>query len=345
MKKTMGRSFGKKIYDWIEYRLPIFSFIKHVGEYRVPKNLSYLWSFGSLAGIALVLQILTGLFLAMQYTPHVDLAFDSVERIMRDVNFGWLLRYLHAVGASMFFVVIYLHIARAFYYGSYKSPRELVWFLGIIIFLIMMATAFMGYVLPWGQMSFWGAKVITNLFSAFPVVGEDIVLWLWGGYNVDNPTLNRFFVLHFLLPFVIVAIVLVHIVALHIHGSNNPTGVPIKTEKDSIPFHPYYTLKDFVGFGFFFIVFFYFVFYQPNVLGIQIIILKQTPWSRLRILCQNGTFCPSMRYCVQFPISLLGLWPCLVQFYYGFSCHGWMGQRFGVRTIVRLCACLLLFTI
>jgi ubiquinol-cytochrome c reductase cytochrome b subunit len=267
MKKTMVRSFGQKIYDWIEYRLPIFSFIKHLGEYKVPKNLSYMWSFGSLAGIALVIQILTGLFLAMQYTPHVDLAFDSVERIMRDVNFGWLLRYLHAVGASMFFVVTYLHIARAFYYGSYQSPREMVWFMGIIIFLLMMATAFMGYVLPWGQMSFWGAKVITNLFSAFPVIGEDIVVWLWGGYSVDNPTLNRFFVLHFLLPFVIIAIVLLHLVALHIHGSNNPTGVPIKTKKDSIPFHPYYTLKDFVGFGVFFVIFFYFVFYQPNVLG------------------------------------------------------------------------------
>lgn len=266
-KATLSKSFGCKIIEWIEYRLPIFSFLKHFSEYRTPKNLNYLWNFGSIAGIVLVMQIITGLFLAMQYTPHIKMAFDSVENIMRNVNYGWLIRYSHAVGASMFFAAIYIHIARSLYYGSYKAPRELLWFFGLIIFIVMMATAFMGYVLPWGQMSFWGAKVITNLFSAIPFFGEDIVIWLWGGFSVDNPTLNRFFALHFLLPFVIVALVLIHIVALHKHGSNNPTGLDVKTNKDTIPFHPYYTIKDFFGFGVFFLIFFGFVFFDPNSLG------------------------------------------------------------------------------
>ncbi len=256
-----------KIVEWIDYRLPIFSFLKHLGEYRTPKNLSYMWSFGSIAGIALVIQIITGLFLAMHYSPNADKAFQSVEYIMRNVNYGWLIRYIHAVGASMFFVAVYAHIARGMYYGSYKSPREMVWFMGIFIFLLMMATAFMGYVLPWGQMSFWGATVITSLFSAIPVIGETIVQWLWGGFAVGDATLNRFFVLHYLFPFVIVAVVIIHIIALHIHGSNNPTGVEVKTKKDTVPFHPYYTIKDFVGFGAFFLIFAYFVFYQPNYLG------------------------------------------------------------------------------
>jgi len=265
----MIRAKKKKqtVVDWIEYRLPIFSFIKHLGEYRTPKNLNYLWNFGSIAGIALVIQIVTGLFLAMHYSPNADTAFGSVESIMRNVNYGWLLRYLHAVGASMFFVAVYIHIARGLYYGSYKSPRELVWFFGLLIFILMMATAFMGYVLPWGQMSFWGATVITNLFSAVPLVGEKIVEFLWGGFSVGDPTLNRFFVLHYLLPFIIVAIVIIHITALHVHGSNNPTGVEVKSKKDTIPFHPYYTVKDFFGLGVYLIVFAYFVFYQPNYLG------------------------------------------------------------------------------
>ena len=262
-----SKSYFQSTVDWIEYRLPVFSFIKHSAEYQVPKNLSYAWNFGALAGIALMLQILTGLFLTMQYTPNTLMAFDSVERIMRDVNYGWLIRYLHAVGASMFFIVVYLHIARGLFYGSYKSPRELVWFFGIFIFVAMMATAFMGYVLPWGQMSFWGAKVITSLFTAIPFIGEDVVVWLWGGYSVDNPTLNRFFALHFLLPFIIFGLVIIHVIALHIHGSNNPTGVEIKSPKDSIPFHPYYTVKDFVGIGIFFIIYFIFVFFYPNYLG------------------------------------------------------------------------------
>lgn len=256
------------VLSWIEERFPVFSYLsQHLGQYQTPKNLSYFWSFGSLAGIALVIQILTGIFLSMHYTPHADHAFNSVEHIMRDVNYGWLIRYLHAVGASMFFMVVYSHIARGLFFGSYKKPREIVWFLGIIIFLTMMATAFMGYVLPWGQMSFWGATVITNLFSAIPIVGESLVTWLWGGYSVDNPTLNRFFALHFLLPFVIVGIVIIHIIALHIPGSGNPSGVEVKTKKDTIPFHPYYTIKDLFGLGVFLIFFVYFVFYKPNLLG------------------------------------------------------------------------------
>lgn len=252
---------------WLDYRLPIFGFMnKELREYPTPKNLSYAWNFGSLAGIILLIMILSGLFLAMNYTPSTDKAFDSVERIMRDVNFGWLLRYIHANGASAFFVVVYLHMARGLYYGSYKSPRELLWIIGVAILLLMMATAFMGYVLPWGQMSYWGATVITNLFSAIPVVGDDIVTWLWGGFSVDNPTLNRFFVLHYLLPFVILGVAFLHMIALHTHGSNNPTGLDAKKE-DKIPFHPYYTIKDLFGLGVFLILFSLFVFYVPNYLG------------------------------------------------------------------------------
>ncbi|NBO18755.1 MAG: cytochrome b/b6 [Proteobacteria bacterium] len=264
-----GAPKTNSVYEWIEYRLPVFSFINNSlgNNYPAPRNLNYWWNFGSIAGICLVLQILTGLFLAMHYTPHVSLAFDSVEGIMRNVNYGWLLRYAHAVGASMFFVVVYIHIARGLYYGSYKAPREILWWLGLVIFLLMMATAFMGYVLPWGQMSFWGATVITNLFSAIPLVGESIVTWLWGGFSVENPTLNRFFALHFLLPFVIVGVVVLHIWALHEHGSNNPLGINVKTPQDTVPFHPYYTYKDFFGFGVFFIIFAAFVFFSPNSLG------------------------------------------------------------------------------
>ncbi|MGE5539997.1 MAG: cytochrome b [Gemmatimonas sp.] len=253
---------------WVDYRLPIFSFIKHqLDEYPTPKNLNYWWNFGSLAGLVLVIMILTGVTLAMQYTPHVDHAFDSIERIMRDVNYGWLIRYLHMNGASMFFAVVYIHIFRGLYYGSYKPPREVLWWLGVVILLLMMATAFMGYVLPWGQMSFWGATVITNLFSAIPLVGESIVTWLWGGYSVDNPTLNRFFALHYLLPFVIVGVVFLHLWALHQHGSNNPLGIDRKSPKDSIPFHPYYTAKDAFGTAVFLIVYLALVFYWPEGLG------------------------------------------------------------------------------
>jgi quinol-cytochrome oxidoreductase complex cytochrome b subunit len=262
-------NYTNPVVRWIEHRLPVFSTMDHMvgSSYPTPRTLSYWWNFGSLAGIALVLQIVTGIVLAMHYTPHVDYAFASVEHIMRDVNFGWLLRYAHANGASMFFIVVYIHIFRGLYYGSYKTPRELLWMLGVVILLLMMATAFMGYVLPWGQMSFWGATVITNLFSAIPVVGEGIVTWLWGGFAVDNPTLNRFYSLHYLLPFVIVGVIILHVLALHQFGSNNPLGIDRKSPKDSIPFHPYYTIKDLFGLGMFLIVFAVFVFYYPNVLG------------------------------------------------------------------------------
>lgn len=258
----------KGIIGWIDYRLPIFTMAQHsLVDYPTPRNLNYWWNFGSIAGICLVIQILTGIFLVMNYTAHTSMAFDSVERIMRDVNYGWLMRYAHAVGASMFFIVVYVHMFRGLYYGSYKRPREVLWWLGIVIFILMMATAFMGYVLPWGQMSFWGATVITNLFSAFPVVGEPIVTWLWGGFSVDNPTLNRFFSLHYLLPFLIVGVVALHLVALHQHGSNNPLGIDAKGPQDKIPFHPYYTVKDMLGFSVFFFIFAYFIFFMPNYLG------------------------------------------------------------------------------
>ena len=203
--------------------------------YPTPGNLNYWWNFGSLAGIILVIMIVTGVVLAMHYTPHADLAFDSVERIMRDVNYGWLMRYIHMNGASMFFLIVYIHMFRGLYYGSYKYPRELLWILGVVILLLMIATAFMGYVLPWGQMSYWAATVITNLFSAIPLVGEKIVTLLWGGFTVGNPTLNRFFSLHYLLPFVIVAVVVLHLMALHQHGSNNPLGIDRRGPQDIDP--------------------------------------------------------------------------------------------------------------
>ncbi len=256
------------VVKWIDHRLPVFTFMNHeLNEYPTPKNLNYWWNFGSLSGVMLVIMIVSGIVLAMHYTPHVDHAFNSVERIMRDVNYGWLIRYIHANGASMFFIVVYIHIFRGLYYGSYKPPREVLWWLGVIILLLMMATAFMGYVLPWGQMSFWGATVITNLFSAIPLVGESIVTWLWGGFSVGNPTLNRFFALHYLLPFVIVGAVMLHLVALHRFGSNNPLGIDANGPQDKIPFHPYYTIKDMFGFAVFFIVYAIFVFYAPNYLG------------------------------------------------------------------------------
>ena len=253
---------------WIDERLPIFTLLdKEYAKFPVPRNLTYMWSFGGMAMVILMMMIATGVFLAMFYIPHTAHAFDSVERIMRDVNYGWLIRYLHANGASMFFIVVYIHIFRGLYYGSYKYPRELLWMLGVVILLLMMATAFMGYVLPWGQMSFWGATVITNLFSAIPVVGESIVVWLWGGFSVDNPTLTRFFSLHYLLPFAIVGVVFLHIVALHITSSNNPLGVEPKGPQDTIPFHPYMTIKDSFALVLFFSFYFIFVFFFPDFLG------------------------------------------------------------------------------
>jgi len=245
---------------------PIINLLNdHLIDYPTPVNINYLWNFGSMAGIFLVVQIVTGIFLAMHYTPHVDLAFLSVEHIMRDVNNGWLIRYLHANGASMFFAVVYIHVARGIYYGSYQKPRGFVWVAGVVILILMMATSFMGYVLPWGQMSFWAATVITNLFSAFPVVGEPIVAWLWGGFSVDNATLNRFFSFHYLLPFLIVGAVLAHLAVLHQNGSNNPLGV--HSGIDKIPFYPYFIIKDLFSWVVAFVFYFGFVFFAPNYLG------------------------------------------------------------------------------
>ena len=253
---------------WFERRLPIMGLIhSSFVVFPNPRNLNYYWTFGGILAFMLVSQILTGVVLAMHYAANVDLAFNSVEQIMRDVNYGWMLRYLHANGASMFFVAVYVHIGRGLYYGSYKEPREVLWILGVIIFLLMMATAFMGYVLPWGQMSFWGATVITNLFSALPGVGETIVTYLWGGYSVGNATLNRFFSLHYLLPFMIFGVVALHVWALHVPGSNNPAGIEKKTDKDTLPFHPYFTIKDAFAVVCFVIFFSWFTFYIPNYLG------------------------------------------------------------------------------
>jgi ubiquinol-cytochrome c reductase cytochrome b subunit len=254
--------------EWIDSRLPIISMMqKEYGVFPTPKNFNYFWNFGAIAMVMLVTMIITGIVLAMHYAPTADDAFSSVERIMRDVNYGWLLRYLHANGASFFFIAVYIHIFRGMYYGSYKQPRELLWMLGVLIFLLMMATAFMGYVLPWGQMSFWGATVITNLFSAIPLVGDSIVTLLWGGFSVDNPTLNRFFALHYLFPFLIVGVVFLHVWALHVTGSNNPSGIEPKGPQDTLPFHPYYTMKDAFGILVFLIVYVAFVFFMPNDLG------------------------------------------------------------------------------
>ena len=256
------------IAKWMDERLPLMrlahdSFV----DYPTPKNLNYWWTFGGILTFCLMTQIVTGIILAMHYTPHVDLAFNSVEHIMRNVNYGWLIRYIHANGASMFFLAVYIHIFRGMYYGSYKAPREVLWILGVIIYLLMMAAAFMGYVLPWGQMSLWGATVITNLFGAVPLVGDSIATWLWGGFSVDNPTLNRFFSLHYLIPFLIAGVVVLHIWALHVPGNNNPIGISVKSKQDTVPFHPYYTVKDGFALVLFMILFSYFIFFAPNVLG------------------------------------------------------------------------------
>ena len=256
------------IEKWVDSRLPLprmmyDSFV----AYPVPRNLNFAYTFGAMLSVMLIVQILTGIVLAMHYSSEATLAFGSVEKIMRDVNQGWLLRYLHANGASFFFIAVYLHIARGLYYGSYKAPREILWILGVVIYLLMMATGFMGYVLPWGQMSFWGATVITGFFSAFPLVGEWIQQFLLGGFAVDNPTLNRFFSLHYLLPFMIAGVVVLHVWALHVTGQTNPTGVEVKTKTDTVAFTPYATMKDALGVVIFLLVFAWFVFYMPNFLG------------------------------------------------------------------------------
>lgn len=254
---------------WLDTRLPIMRFAHDtMVSFPTPRNLNFWYAFGAILTFCLMMQILTGIVLAMHYIPSGKMAFDSVEMIMRDVNYGWLMRYLHADGASMFFLAVYVHIFRGLYYGSYKAPREVLWILGVIIYLLMMATAFLGYVLPWGQMSFWGATVITNLFSSIdqvvPHAGTAITTWLWGGFAVGGPTLNRFFSLHYLLPFVILGVVGLHIWALHVPGNNNPLGIDVKGPQDTVPFHPYYTVKDAFYISLFALLFAYLVFFKPN---------------------------------------------------------------------------------
>ncbi len=253
---------------WMEARLPIMGLLYPTAvTFPTPRNLNYWWTFGGILMFCLSVQIITGIVLAMHYVPEASMAFASVEFIMRDVNYGWLLRYVHMNGASMFFIAVYIHMFRGMYYGSYKEPREVLWILGVVLFLLMMATAFMGYVLPWGQMSFWGATVITSLFSAIPYFGDMVTQLLWGGFAVDNPTLNRFYSLHYLLPFMIVGVVVLHIWALHVTGNSNPTGISVKSKQDTLPFHPFYTAKDGFALVLFIIFFAVIVFYAPNILG------------------------------------------------------------------------------
>ena len=279
-----------RLFAWIDERTGAEAIIKsQLTEYQVPKNLNYMWNFGSLALLVLTLQILTGIFLAMYYKPsaaltygHYTVAFDSVERIMRDVNFGWLIRYMHAVGASAFFVVVYMHIARGMYYGSYKGPRELLWIIGVVILLIMQGAAFFGYLLPWGQMSFWGATVITNLFGALPVLGEYLQQLLRGGFAVGDPTLNRFFSLHYLFPLLLAAIVGGHIHALHVVHSNNPEGIDVHEGQGTIPFHPYYTIKDAFGVAVFLLFYCYVVFFNPQMGGYFIEVDNYVPANNLQ---------------------------------------------------------------
>jgi ubiquinol-cytochrome c reductase cytochrome b/c1 subunit len=299
-KSALGR--------WVHERLPIVAFTQdHLMSFPTPKNLNYWYAFGGILSVMLVVQLITGIVLVMHYTPHVDMAFSSVEHIMRDVNYGWLMRYMHANGASMFFIAVYVHMFRGMYYGSYKAPREILWMIGVLIYLIMMATAFMGYVLPWGQMSFWGAKVITNLFSAIPFVGDSITTWLWGGYSVDNPTLNRFFSLHYLLPFVLAGLVGLHIWALHVPGNGNPTGVNVKSSQDTVPFHPYYTMKDAFAIVVFMLLFAAFLFFAPNYLGHAINYLPANPLQTPSHIVPEWYYLPFYAILRAIPDKLMGV--------------------------------------
>jgi len=275
---VIERILNSRLAQWLDERSKIVQMTRaHLTEYPTPRNLNYMWNFGSLALTVLIIQVVSGIFLAMFYKPSAmptlggyTMAFDSVERIMRDVNFGWLIRYMHAVGASAFFFIIYLHIARGLYYGSFKNPRQLLWIIGMVILLLMQGAAFFGYLLPWGQMSFWGATVITNLFGSVPVIGEFVLELLRGGFGVGDPTLNRFFSLHYLFPLLLAGIVVIHIHALHVVHSNNPDGIDLDKEKDTIPFHPYFTVKDGFGVGVFLVIYAYFVFFNPTGWGLFI---------------------------------------------------------------------------
>src|SRR5271170_5195179 len=270
-----------------------------------PANISYLWNFGSLLGVCLIIQILTGAFLAMHYQPHVDFAFNSVEHIMRDVNNGWIIRYTHANVASFFFIFVYMHVARGLYYGSYKSPRTLLWSIGVIILILMMAIAFLGYVLPYGQMSLWGATVITNLLSAIPIFGQDIVELIWGGFSVSNATLNRFFSLHYLLPFLLAALAVAHLIALHVHGSNNPNGV--SSNGDRYAFHPYFIFKDLVTILLFFLVLSVIVFFYPNLLGHSDNYIPANPMSTPASIVPEWYLLPFYAILRSIPNKLLGV--------------------------------------
>ncbi len=297
---------------WLDVRLPIIRMANDTAlDFPTPKNLNYWWTFGGILAVCLVIQIASGVVLAMHYVPNAGLAFDSVEHIMRDVKHGWMIRFIHANGASMFFLAVYIHMARGLYYGSYKAPREVLWILGCVIYLLMMATAFMGYVLPWGQMSYYGAVVITNLFSAFdgviPGLGTYITTLLWGGFSVDNPTLNRFFSLHYLLPFMIAGVVGLHIWALHVPGNNNPTGVDVKSKSDTVPFHPYYTVKDGFAIVLFFIPFAWFVFFAPEALGHADNYVKANPLATPAHIVPEWYFLPFYAILRSIPDKLMGV--------------------------------------
>jgi quinol-cytochrome oxidoreductase complex cytochrome b subunit len=297
---------------WLDTRLPLIRLAQeHLVWYPTPRNLNLWYTFGGILTIILVVQILTGVVLAMHYTPDSQLAFDSVEHIMRDVNAGWLLRYLHSNGASMFFLAVYIHIFRGLYYGSYKAPREMIWILGVLLYVVMMATAFLGYTLPWGQMSFWGATVITNFFSALdfliPGLGTTVVTWLWGGFGVDNATLHRFFSLHYLLPFVIAGLVLLHIWALHVPGNNNPLGIDVQGPQDTVPFHPYYTVKDAFYLCCFLIFYAWLVFFDPNLLGDPINYVPANPIQTPEDIVPEWYFLPFYAILRSIPNKLIGV--------------------------------------
>src|SRR6516225_4112810 len=296
---------------WLDSRLPIIRFAADFMAFGTPRTLNYLWTFGAILTFFLLMQIFTGVILAMHYTPNAALAFDSVEKLMRDVNWGWLLRYTHAVGASMFFLAAYIHTFRGLYYGSYKAPREVIWILGVLILLLMIATAFMGYSLVWGQMSFWAVTVITNLFSSLdaviPGLGTRLVQWIWGGFAVGGPTLTRLYSLHYLFPFVIAGVVVLHIWALHIPGNNNPTGIDVKSARDTVPFHPYYTIKDGFALVLFATLFAGLVFYAPNLLGHPDNYIPANPLQTPQHIVPEWYFLPFYAILRAIPNKLLGV--------------------------------------
>ncbi len=297
------------IEKWLDARLPIIRLGVDTMIFPSPRNLNYWWTFGAILAVMLVSQLITGIILAMHYVPHPDMAFDSVQHINRNINWGWMLQPMHAVGASMMFLAVYIHMFRGIYYGSAKNPREMIWIVGMVIYLLMMATGFMGYVLPWGQMSIWGAIVITNLFSAIPpeAAGTAVTQWLWGGFAVDGPTLNRFFSLHYLLPFLIVGMVILHIWALHIPSNNNPTGISIKTKADTLNFHPYYTVKDAFAIVVFLMIFSYFLFFKPDSMGHPDNFIPANPYSTPAHIVPEWYYLPFYAILRAVPDKLMGV--------------------------------------